>query len=282
MSAPNTDQAEFWSDQAGPIWAAQMAAMDRTLAPVLDSVLNRAALETGEQVLDIGCGAGTSTLEAASLVGPKGRATGVDISTTLLDVARRRSDGTDTVGFELADAQTHRFEAGRFDCVMSRFGVMFFDDFNAAFNNIAMALRSGGRMVFATWGAIPDNPYFTMPAGMAKQLLGPVPKSDPDAPGPFALRDPDRVVSMLTRAGLTDISAKVVALDLTPPGERREVADLLCDIGPAQRALDYFEADAAQRSALLDALTEALLPYQTAEGVRIPASINFFIATKPA
>ena len=282
MSAPNTDQAAFWTDQAGPIWVARMEAMDLTLAPVLDGILERAVLENGEQVLDIGCGAGTSTLQAAALLGPKGRATGVDISTTLLTVARARAEAADTATFELADAQTHRFEAGRFDCILSRFGVMFFDDVNAAFNNIAMALRSGGRMVFATWGAIPDNPFFTLPAAVSKHVLGPVPKSDPDAPGPFALRDPDAVVAILERAGLTEIVSEVVALDLTPPGDRADVAALMCEIGPAHLALTHHDADADQRVALIDALTEALLPCQTAEGIRIPASINFFTGTKPA
>ncbi|MFK7835787.1 MAG: class I SAM-dependent methyltransferase [Sulfitobacter sp.] len=281
MSTANTDQAEFWTDQAGPTWVAQMDAMDAALAPVLTAVLARAAVSEGDHVLDVGCGAGTSTFAAAALAGANGHVCGVDISQTLLDAAETRNTGARPARFLLADAQSHGFAPDQFDLLMSRFGVMFFEDSVAAFANMARALKPGGRMAFATWGAIPENPYFTLPARIAKDLLGPVPKSDPDAPGPFAFREIPRVLDILEQAGFDKINGEATSMLLTPPGSTQEVADLMCEIGPAQRALSFFEADATDRAKLTEALAQALAPYQTTDGIRLPAVINLFEARKP-
>lgn len=278
----NKDQRAFWTDQAGPIWARQMVAMDRALDPVLHLLLARAGLTTGAQILDVGCGAGTSTLAAAHAVGRDGAAQGVDISKTLLEAARRRAEGVGNVSFHLADAQTHAFAPETIDLILSRFGMMFFDTPVAAFANMARALRPDGTITFATWGPIPENPYFTLPARVAKEVVGSKPRSDPDAPGPFSMRDIDRVIRILRNAGLVDLEAEAVEMTLTPDGDSRAVADLMCEIGPAQSALDYFEADEATRLRLRDTLAEALEQYRTPDGIRLPAVVNFFSARKAA
>ncbi len=282
MTEANADQQSFWNDNAGAIWVAQMDAMDTALARILEAVLQRAAIRPGERILDIGCGAGTSTIAAAAQAGPTGHALGVDISQTLLSAATNRITPGSNVAFALADAQTFEFEPETFDCLISRFGVMFFADPVAAFANLARGLVPGGRMVLATWGAIPQNPYFTMPAAIAKGVLGPVPKTDPDAPGPFAFRDVDRVRGILSAAGMTDIAAQEVQIDMTPDGDRRAVAELLCEIGPARRALTYFEADAQAQERMIAALEDGLEPYISQDGIRIPTLINLYTARKPA
>ncbi|QFT59903.1 Demethylmenaquinone methyltransferase [Sulfitobacter sp. THAF37] len=274
----NTEQQDFWTDEAGPTWVARMQTMDRTLAPVLDRVLADAELQAGDRVLDIGCGAGTSTVAAARQVGDAGGACGLDISRSLLDHARGLAADHKNVSFVLGDAQTHDFGPDRFDAMISRFGVMFFADTTAAFANIAGGLRPGARLTFATWGEIAENPYFTMPAGIAKQVIGAPPKTDPEAPGPFAMRDTRKVVAQLGGAGLRDIAASEVTLPLTPPGDAQKVAELMCDIGPAHRALTHFEAGPQERARLCNALAEGLAPYATPDGIRIPALINIFTA----
>lgn len=281
MSAVNADQQEFWSDQAGPVWVAQQAAMDKALQPVLDLLLTRAALAPGARVVDVGCGAGTSTLAAGRIVGPNGAVTGVDISGTLLAQAKGQAAGMPQVSFLRADAQTHVFEDG-FDAMISRFGVMFFDDFTAAFTNMATALRPAGTVTFATWGPIPENPYFTLPARIAKRVIGEAPKTDPDAPGPFALRDAARGAYILAAAGMTDVAVDDVELMLTPEGDARTVAELMCEIGPAQRVLAHFDAGPAARADLVREIASALEAHATPEGIRLPARINLFRASKPA
>ncbi len=282
MSRDNAEQREFWSDQVGATWVAQMAVMDATFAPVLEGVLSRAALQHGERVLDIGCGAGTSSIAAGARVGTDGEVLGADISHPLLDVAAQRTADLPHVRFVCEDAQTFAFQRNHYDSMISRFGVMFFADPVAAFANIATSLRPAGRMAFATWGAIPENPWFTLPARVAKSVLGSMPKSDPDAPGPFALRDPARIEAILQGAGLCDFVVQTAHLDLTPDGDARDVADSFCAIGPVQNALSYFDASEADRAKVIEHLIQSLKPHETATGVRIPAQINFVTATKPA
>lgn len=278
----NDSQQKFWTVDAGPTWVARMKAMDLTLRPVLDEVLRLAAIQSGVRIIDIGCGAGTSTLQAAAQTGISGTALGVDISQTLLEAARSRAQGQQNLAFLLADAQTHPFKAKSCDCMISRFGVMFFADPPAAFANMARALSPGGRMVFATWGAISENPYFTLPAQIAAEVIGRPPKADPDAPGPLSLRETSLVEALLEKAGLTDITAVETPMMLTPTGGVEDVAELLCDIGSAQRVLLHFNATKADRARLATALAGPLCQYETAKGIRIPALINMFSARKPA
>ncbi len=277
----NSEQRDFWSDDAGQIWIDQRETMDTALAPVLDAVLDWSALKPGERAMDIGCGAGTSSFETGAQVGTDGHVLGADISTSLLAEARRRGADHPNVDFALCDAATEDFTDQKRDILLSRFGVMFFANSDDAFANMSKALKPKGRMVFATWGAIPANPYFTLPAAVSKIVLGPRERTDPDAPGPFALRDIDRVTRILRGADLTDITADAIEMDLTPPGAAEDVAALMCQIGPAQAALSHFEADEAQRREMMAFLIDALDPYVTPDGIRIPALINLFSATRP-
>ena len=146
----NRAQREYWDD-GGPRQYRDYGDTNEALfAPFGQAMLDAARLQPGERVLDVGCGYGTSTLEAAERVAPSGRVVGVDISAAMLEPARRRvaAAGWDNVELLQADAQVHRFEAGSFDVVISRFGMMFFEDPAAAFANLAGALQPGGRLVF--------------------------------------------------------------------------------------------------------------------------------------
>ena len=140
----NQDQAAYWNSELGRKWVDHEAALDTSFQPVLDLVLNRAALKAGERVLDIGRGTGASTLAAAALVGARGMVEGLDISAPLLARARERAIGVAAARFTLADAQTHGFVAGGYDVLISRFGVAFFADSVAAFANMGRAIRPGG------------------------------------------------------------------------------------------------------------------------------------------
>ena len=153
MSIANTEQAKHWNTGPGVAhWVANQARYDRMHAPFTALILRAAALRAGLNVLDVGCGSGGTTLAAARLVAP-GRALGLDLSGPML--ARAQADaeaaGLDNVAFRQGDAQVEPLEPGRFDTVISRFGVMFFADPVAAFANIRSATRPGGRLVFACW-----------------------------------------------------------------------------------------------------------------------------------
>lgn len=277
----NRDQQEFWTDIAGPKWVAHQHAMDACLQPVLDGVLARADLSAGRRVLDIGCGTGASVLQAADRVGDTGHVMGADISTRLLQTARTRAEGRHNVSFIEADAASHMFASQAQDRLISRFGVMFFADPTAAFSNIIKGLKSGAHVSMAAWGQVQKNPYFTLAAQAARDVLGPMPKPDLDAPGPFAFRDPDRVHTILTDAGFTDVDIDVVDVDLAPMGTLEDFSTLVCSIGPAEAALKHFEANAAQTDAVVKGIHALYAPLVTPQGLRIPSEMNFITAKAP-
>lgn len=276
----NIEQEEFWTSDAGPNWVAEQENMDAVLAPVLALLLDRAPLKPGDRVLDIGCGTGASVAHAATAVGVSGHVTGLDISQTMLDLAGSRHSAAN-VAFLKADAQTHRFDTP-FDALISRFGVMFFDDTVAALANLNTALVPGGTMTFAAWGPAPQNPYFMVPAKAAIGVLGDMPKVDRTLPGPFAFEDSARVLDMMHTAGLADPAVETVHLDLTPPGDATATAALFLKIGPAQKAAEYHKADAAQTAQVCDAVANAISQFDTDLGLRIPACIHIYSARKPA
>ena len=273
----NFDQADYWSSDAGQKWVAQQAAMDTLLGPVLDLVLSHANLRAGDHVLDIGCGAGTSTLCASELVGDAGHATGLDISETLLAQAAVTRDAPN-VTWLLADAQSHAFETGKFDAVISRFGVMFFADTTAAFSNITRAVKPGGTITMAAWASAADNPWFMIPAAASREILGPMAKTDRTLPGPFAFEDADRIIPMLEAAGLQNVTCTTHQIALTGHGSAHDAAELCCIIGPADNALRHFEASPDKKLALRDEIAARFATHETTRGLEIPASIHLYQA----
>jgi SAM-dependent methyltransferase len=164
----------------------------------------RAALEVGpsDRVLDVGCGAGQSTRDAARIA-TRGHVVGVDVSEEMLEVARRRSaaEGLSNVAFERADAQTHAFPVAHFDLCVSRFGVMFFADPVAAFTNLARAMRPGARLVLMVWQGRDRNAWATAMRG----VLAPAGDQSATEPPAFSLGDPAITTDILSAAGFGSI-----------------------------------------------------------------------------
>ncbi|QJF51277.1 class I SAM-dependent methyltransferase [Roseobacter ponti] len=280
MAEENADQKAFWENWADH-WVNSQADLDGLMAPVLDRVFSRADLRPGQRVLDIGCGAGTSTQLAAEAVAPGGHVTGADISAPMLAQARKSTAGLTGLAFIAADVADHDFGPPGFDRVISRFGVMFFADPQAAFCNIARAMKPGARLSMACWSGLERNPWFRVPMIAAKERLGAPPPLHADAPGPLAFRDINRVTSILHSAGFSDIEGQADALMLTPPGDLIHLAGHAARIGPASRTLEYFEADQADVNAIVQQVAGAFEEYMTPDGARVPAEINFFTATAP-
>ncbi len=280
MADANAAQAEYWASQAGHQWIVREALLDALLLPVLTRMLHHATLQPGDAVIDIGCGTGASCFAAAAAVGPTGRVTGVDIAAQLVDRARIRAAdaGIENTRFIVADAQTHAFAPASANVLISRFGVMFFDDPVAAFANMAQALGPGGRLVFAAWPPASQVPWFSIPVAAAVARLGKPAAADPDAPGPMAFQDPERVLAMMADAGLRNARCLSETVDLTPMGTMAEVVTFAARGGPASRVMAEFSATDADIAAIEAAVAKGLAPFATTRGVRIPARVHFYCA----
>ncbi len=282
-ASANAAQAEYWNSAPAQTWVDCQAALDQRLAPLTELLMARAGVGSGECVIDVGCGTGTTTLQLAAAVGAHGSVLAIDISDPLLAVARRRclEGGHAKVRLIRADAQTHRFERGCHDLVVSRFGVMFFDDPVAAFRNLAGALRPRGRLAFASWGPLEANPWFALPLQVGIERLGPPAPQPRRAPGPLALSEPDYVQEILSAAGFAEVLIERTQISLPGAPSAREEAQLAGQVGPLARLLRERVADAATRADLIGALTERLAPYLTAEGIRMPAVVHLVTASAP-
>jgi SAM-dependent methyltransferase len=252
----NTDCFDAWNGDSGRRWADEADRRDRVLAPFADVLLDAAGLSPGERVVDIGCGCGATTLEAARSVGNDGEALGLDLSRPMLDVARRRqaAAGLENVEFVQSDAQTHRFAVDR-DVAISRFGTMFFADAVAAFGNVARGLRDGGRICLVTWQPLAANDWLTVP-GAALLRFGDLPDTAVGGPGMFGQAEPDAVRSTLRAAGYDGVELTPATVPIVLGADLDDATDYLATTGIGRAVLDTIPAD--QRPAALAAVREAL------------------------
>lgn len=276
-SGANADQIEFWSGETGNRWVQRQQRLDEMLRPYGELALARAAARPGEAVLDVGCGCGTTTLALAAQVGRDGQVYGVDISKPMLAHAEERLRQSPPPGaevrFAFMDAQTGDLGGSRFDLAFSRFGVMFFADPTAAFTNIRGALKPGGRVAFACWRALDDNPWMALTLRAAFQHLPPLPRPGPEDPGPFSFADPDRVRRILETAGFRNVTLEPhdVLLTLGGTTDPAEATSFIIEAGPL--AATMIEADTATREAVWQAVYDALAPFHGPEGIRMNGAV---------
>ena len=255
MTQDNSAQIANWNDNSGVSWSAHQKRFASMLAPFRDRLIAAAAVQAGEQVLDIGCGSGDTAAAFARLAG-RGCVTGIDVSEPLLAQARVGTEGLD-VELILADASRHDFGHSRFDLLVSKFGVMFFADPGAAFARLGATLHEGGRMAVIAWRSTRENEAAWLPFEAARDLLLPLPPADPEAPGPFSFGDRDRVMRILTQGGFRDIAIEPFDAPLAfglgegAQAQLDDAVDMSFHLGPLRRLLagqdDSVRAQACDR-----------------------------------
>jgi SAM-dependent methyltransferase len=269
----NEAERARWNGKDGECWTRQQDRMDRTLAPILWPLIAFAAPVAGSTVIDVGCGCGGTTIEIARAVGPSGRVVGLDISKPMLALAAERLRGFANTTCRLGDAAELPLKGLGAELIVSRFGVMFFGDPVAAFRNLRTGLAPGGRLRFACWRPISDNPWLQIPLHAAYEHAPRLPKPGPEDPGPFSFADTERVTRVLTAAGFTAPSFTLldIQVDLAAGGTVEDAVIQASEMGPASRALADQPDDI--RAAALQSIRLALTPYASPGGMKLAGAV---------
>ena len=270
------EQAARWNGDSGRAWVEQQAPLDAMFRP-FETLLTE-TLTAGERVLDVGCGTGSTTLAAARVTGANGGCVGVDISAPMLEAARARAERESTgVTFVQADAETYAFAPASFDAIVSRFGVMFFGNPVAAFENLRRAARPNGRLCFAAWRSAGENPFMTTTERAAAPFLKNVPARPANGPGQFAFADAKRVGSILEESGWRDIAVRPI--DVACSFARSDLVRFFTRLGPL--GVIFREVDASTRDKVIEAVRAAFAPFIADDQVRYTAACWLVSARAP-
>jgi SAM-dependent methyltransferase len=269
----NRAQREYWATEGARQYQDYGGANEALFSPFGQVMLDAARLKPGDLLLDVGCGYGASTLEAAKRVAPSGRVVGVDISAAMLEPARHRvaAAGVDNIKLLEADAQVHPFEPGSFDAVISQFGTMFFEDPQVAFANLARALRPDGRLVFVCWRDPLESEWVSVALGAAVAALGRTPDlGPPDAPGPFALADGDRLARLLAGGGFRNVTLERVTRPVRIGRDIDHTVGFIMSLPQSQKLFAAAPRDVVD--AAVTKLRAAFAPYVGSHGVVMDAA----------
>ncbi|GLC97450.1 hypothetical protein Tamer19_68590 [Cupriavidus sp. TA19] len=272
------EQAALWNGPSGQAWVAQQALLDQLLQPLEALLVGAVDAGAARHVLDVGCGAGATTLALARSIGARGQCTGIDISGPLVDVARARAqrEGVPAT-FVQADAQTRVFAPGTFDAIVSRLGVMFFTDPVAAFANLRLAAKAGAALRCIAWRGAAENPFMTTAERAAAPLLRNLPPRPPGGPGQFAFGDRQLVRSILEDSDWTAIDITPIDVACALPAHALE--DYFTNLGPVGLALR--DADAGTRDQVVEVVGNAFRPYMRGQTVHFTAACWMIAARAP-
>ncbi|MGU7780977.1 class I SAM-dependent methyltransferase [Burkholderia sp. PU8-34] len=265
----NVEQAALWNGPSGRAWVDTQAALDTMFRPFAETLVETAAATSARHVLDVGCGTGAVTVAIARRLGADGRCTGIDVSAPMLDAARSRAerDGVHA-DFIRADVQTHAFAAAQFDLIVSRLGVMFFDDPVRAFSNLRGAAADGAGLCVIAWRSGAENPFMTTAERVAAPLLPNLPQRKPGAPGQFAFGDRERIAAILDASGWTGVDIRPIDVSCVLPASA--LSDYVSRLGPVGLALQ--EVDDATRVRVVETVCAAFEPYVHGDEVRFEAA----------
>lgn len=258
-----------WDEMARP-WLEAAPDLETSFSELFEVLFDAADLQSGQSVLDVGCGTGPTLLTAAKAVGESGHVTGIDVAPPLVACAAERVSGN--VNLIIGDAGSHAYEEGVYDAIIANFGIMFFQDNTSAFRNLRSAIKLGGRMTATVWATPPENPWFSMPRQIIDQMVDDVPKPDPTGPGPMRFGNPANLEDILKESGwASDI--RTVDLMLRPPGDANRVAELHMKVTVGMM-LKGVDVEDGTRAAIKAEVAKACKVYETVEGIQVPARIH--------
>jgi SAM-dependent methyltransferase len=261
-------QSAGWQGTGGNMWVEAQELLDQMFQPIEDLLMQGLPADT-RRLLDVGCGTGATTLAAARRLGPDSHCAGIDISGAVIEAARERAaQARSNACFIQDDVQSHAFEPASYDSIISRFGVMFFDDPVAAFRNLRLAARGNATLRLIVWRSAEDNPFMTTAERSAAALLPQLPVRVPDEPGQFGFADRNRVRTILEQSGWERID--IEPLDVVCSFPETELLRYITRMGPVGRLLQTVDDHTRQQVA--STARAAFEPFVHGDEVRYTAA----------
>ena len=276
----NEEQFELWNEGIGKKWVEEDDSMNERLSILTKELFLRLNISRGDKVLDIGCGGGQTSFEASEIVGENGYVVGADISKILLDLAKSKYANTKNLEFKLCDVQNYEFRENSFNKVISRFGVMFFENPIEAFKNIYNAIQEGGSLNFVCWTNVMENEFFTDPTNIIIRHLN---KDFPEitrSPGPLAFSEEKYINEILSNSGFKNIKVEKVYSLITTNDSPEKNGELLLNIGSGGRLLADANLSKKELSVIRDEMVEISQKRQKNGKITYKACLNYVSATK--
>ena len=276
----NDEQFEFWNEGIGKKWVEEDDSMNERLSILTKELFLRSNINRNDKILDIGCGGGQTSFEASKMVGENGYVVGADISKILLDLAKSKYANTKNLEFKYCDVQNYKFRENSFNKVISRFGVMFFENPIEAFKNIYNSIQEGGSLNFVCWTNVMENEFFTDPTNI---IIKHINKEFPEitrAPGPLAFSEADYVKEILVSSQFKNVKVEKVYSSISTNDSAEKDGDLLLKLGLGGRLLADANLSKKELSVIRDEMVEISQKRLKNGKITYKACLNYVSATK--
>ena len=271
----NAELRKTW-ESAAPGWAKWEAVFAAGISGATDVLIDMAGVQTGMRVLDLACGAGSQSIQAAKRVGPSGVVVASDISPTMLDHVRRNAAGAGLQNIQTLECAAEALDERQplFDASISRLGLMLFPSPPAALNAVRSVLKPGARFAVLVFTTPARNPFMAQPMAILLRHAGKSPPG-PGRPGIFALGGSGILEKLMTDGGLADVKARTVQAPLKLPGAA-DALEMMQQAFGAYRAV-VAELSDAEKSKAWHEVHSCLKAFETSGGFN--AEFDFLIAS---
>jgi SAM-dependent methyltransferase len=215
MEARTLDAVEFRDGQrqqwntAATGWRKWSQLIDEGGSKISQRLVELAGIEPGHRVLDVAAGYGEPSLTAGRKVGANGSVVATDISGEMIAFGRERAAaaGLENIEFIESDAASLDFPEASFDAALSRWGIIFEPDGEAAAARVRKFVKPGGRMAISSWGPPDRVPMLGLPMRTVMERLQ-VPPPPPGTPGPLSRPTPEALAGLLEGGGFSDVAVE--------------------------------------------------------------------------
>ena len=274
----NQEQGANWNSKTGQAWVNNDLKMDLHLEVITTLLFKEFETLGNKHVLDVGCGSGTTSKLLSDQVGSTGSVEGVDISRPLLELAQAKYGTIENIRFTNADAQSFEFKKSFYDQIVSRFGVMFFENPIAAFTNMRQSLKPNGKLNFVCWSALEENEFFILPLKIVlKYLNKPLPNPS-KAPGPLAFSNKPYLLKILQSSEFKNIKIKTVKTEMLSFDPVKEQVRFFNKMGLAARMKKEASFDIEIHEKIDQELEAELMKRTDANGTSLKATVYYVSA----